>query len=219
MTLAFDPSDDLAQVADGLETVTLARRGSTPGGPGTAITHALRRSMTMREAAASDGRYTVHDVVWHLPVAELVEPPRLGDMIQSGDGRQWTVLEVRGATLAARWRCTTRSLAVVYGLDNTITILQATYVKGDGGAAEATWLTWRTGVRARIQPDQSSIASQHEARQTTTRCKIFIEEQLALDQTHRIEGPDGTIYKVLGVTCAERLGELQTIEAESTPWP
>ena len=72
---------------------------------------------------------------------------------------------------------------------------------------------------ARIQPDQSGIASQHEARRTTTRCKIFIEEQLALDQTHRIEGPDGTIYKVLGVTGAERLGELQTIEAESTPWP
>ena len=66
---------------------------------------------------------------------------------------------------------------MVYGLDDTITILQATYVKGDGGAAEATWLPWRTGVRARIQPVQSGIASQHEARQTITRCKIFIEER------------------------------------------
>ena len=44
MTLAFDPTNDLAQVADGLETVTLPRRGSTPGGPGTTITHALRRA-------------------------------------------------------------------------------------------------------------------------------------------------------------------------------
>ena len=58
MTLAFDPSNDLVQVADGLEAVTLRRRGSTPGGPGTTIAHALRRSVSTREAAASDGRYT-----------------------------------------------------------------------------------------------------------------------------------------------------------------
>ena len=31
MTLDFDPSNDLADVADGTETVTLLRRGSTPG--------------------------------------------------------------------------------------------------------------------------------------------------------------------------------------------
>jgi hypothetical protein len=219
MTLAFDPSDDMAQAADGLEAVTLRRRGSTPGSPGTTIAHALRRNVSLREAAASAGHYTTSDVTWHLPVAELDEAPRLGDLICGGDGRHWTVLEVRSTTLGTRWRCTARSLAVVYGLDDVITILKATYVMGDCGAAEATWLTWRTGVRARIQPVQSSVGSQHEARRTTTRYQIFMEGELALDQTHRILGPDGTIYKVLGTSGAERLGELQTIEAETTPWP
>ncbi len=219
MTRDCDLSDDLGRIADGLEAVTLARRGSTPGGTPAAIAHALRRSVSMREAAASDGRYTTADVTWHLPVAELGQSPRLGDLIRSGDGRQWTVLEVRLTTLGTRWRCTTRSLAVVYGLDDTITILKATYVQGEGGAAEATWIPWRTGVRARIQPVQSRPGSQHESRQTITRCQIFVEDELALNPTHRIAGPDGTIYKVLGVTGAERLGELQTIEAEVTPWP
>jgi hypothetical protein len=219
MTRDFDPSDDLGRIADGLEAVTLARRGSTPGGAPAPIAHALRRSVSMREAAASDGRYTAADVTWHLPVAELAQSPRLGDLIRSGDGRQWTVLEVRLTTLGTRWRCTTRSLAVVYGLDDTITILKAAYVQGAGGAAEATWLPWKTGVRARIQPLRSSPGGQHESRQVIARCQIFVEEELALSPAHRIAGPDGTIYKVLGVTAAERLGELQTIEAEVTPWP
>ncbi len=219
MTLAFDPSDELAQIADGLEAVTLARRGSTPGGAAATIAHALRRAVSVREAAASDGRYTAGDVTWHLPVAELAAAPRLGDLVRSGEGRQWTVLEVRLTTLGTRWRCTTRSLAVVYGLDDTITILKPTYVQGTGGAAEATWLPWRTGVRARIQPVRSTPGSQHESRQKITRCQIFVEEEFALDPTHRIAAADGTIYKILSVVGAERLGELQTIEAETTPWP
>ena len=38
MTLAFDPSDDLARVADGLQSVTLTRPGSSAT---TAISDAL----------------------------------------------------------------------------------------------------------------------------------------------------------------------------------
>ncbi len=219
MTLAFDPSDDLVLIADGLETATLRRRGSLPGGPGERITRALRRRVTTREAAASDGRYTTSDVVWRLPTADLPEPPRPGDVIAGGDGRQWTVLETQRAGLDAGWRCAARSLALVYGLDDAVAILQATYAKGPGGAAEPTWIPWRTGVRARIQPVQSQPESRHESRQMTAKFLIFVEEELALDQTHRIEGPDGAIYKILAVRGAERLGELPTIEAELTPWP
>ena len=129
------------------------------------------------------------------------------------------MLEVQCTTLGTRWRCLSRSLAVVYGLDDAVTILKATYAKGAGGAAEPTWLTWKTGVRARIQPVESRTGSQHEALQSVTRCQIFIEEEIPLDQTHRIQASDGAIYKVLGVRDAERIGELQVIDAEATPWP
>jgi hypothetical protein len=216
--MSLDPSDDFSAVCDGLETVTLCRRGSTPGDPGTVVAHALSSGVTMREAAASSGRYTASDVTWHLPVAELPDAPRLGDLIVGGQ-RRWTVLEVQRTTLGTRWRCIARSLAVVYGLDDTVTILKATYGKGTGGAAEATWFPWKTGVRARIQPVESRTGSRHEALQSVTRFQIFVEEELALDQSHRILAADGRIYKVLGVRGAERIGELQTIDAESTPWP
>ena len=78
----FDPSNDLASVADGTEAVTLLRRGRTPGDAGTVIAHALRRSITAGEAAIiasgdvhkqvpSGGQQLADDLVWHLPVAEL----------------------------------------------------------------------------------------------------------------------------------------------------
>ncbi len=219
MTPSPDSVCDLAQVADGLEAVTLRRRGSSPAAPGAVIGHALRRAVTTREAAASDGHYTASDVTWHLPVAELPAAPRLGDVLCDAAGRRWTVLDVAGTTLGSRWRCAARSLAVVYGLDDTISVLQAVYTPGAGGAAVPAWQVWLTGIRARIQPVAAQSDVLHAAWQTVTRYRIFVEQTLSLDHTHRIRGPDGTVYKILGATAAELIGELESIEAEVTPWP
>jgi len=219
MTLDFDPAADFAEVIDGTETVTLLRRGNTPGSPGTAVAGALRRAVTTREAAQTGGRYTASDVTWHLPVEELGDAPAVGDLLSDGQGRRWTILEVTLATRRTRWRCTARDLAVVYGLDDTVAILKASYVKDEGGAAEPTWRPWKTGIRARIQPAEAKTATEHRARQTARQFRIFVEEDLLLDHTHRIRGPDGTIYKVTGTSGGQRIGELQTIHSEVTPWP
>jgi len=216
---SFDPSTDFANIADGTESVTVCRRGSTPGSPGTTVSHALRRTVTMREAAESHGSYTASDVIWHLPAEELADAPRLGDVVLDADGRRWTILEVQSAALGTRWRCAARNLAVVYGLDDTITILKATYVKDDGGAAEPLWRPWKTGVRARIQPVAAQAGTKHRARQTVVRYRIFLEEDLALDHTHRIQGPDAAVYQVVATQGAERIGEPQTIEAKISPCP
>jgi hypothetical protein len=211
----FDPSADFAQVTDGSEPVTLHRRGSTPGSPGVAVAHGLRRAMTVRDVARSNGRYTASDVAWHLPCAELGDAPALGDVIADSQGRRWTILDVQLATQQTRWRCMAREPAIVYGLDDTITILKATFDKGDGGAAQATWQPWKTGVRARIQPMATEIATAHAARQATTQYRIFLAEDVALDHTHRIQGPDGTLYRITRISGAEQLGELQTVETET----
>ena len=217
MSLNFDPSADLTAVGDGAETVTLLRRGSTPGDGGTVIAHALRRAITAGQAAivnrgdvrkyvVSGGLYTAVDLVWHLPVAELPESPRLGDVILDGDDQRWTILTVKRATLGARWRCETRNVSVAFGLDDTISILKA--------VGESSWRTWRTGVRARIQPIETKIDADDVTPSTTTRYRIFVEEDLKLDHTCCIRGADGTIYSVTGAIGAERIGELQVIEVE-----
>lgn len=213
----LNPSDDFIDLADGTEPVALLRRGSTPGEGGTAIAHALRRAITAGQAAlvnrgdvrklvASDGRYAAADLVWHLPTAELAEAPRLGDAILDCDGRRWTILTVKKAALGARWRCETRDVSVAYGLDDTISVLKL--------VGESQWRTWLTGIRARIQPIETKIDADGESPSTTTRYRIFVEEDLELDHTCTIRGADGTIYSVTVAIGAERIGELQVIEAE-----
>ena len=224
MAVNFDPDDDFADVVDGLETVTLRRRGSSTQ---TVVTHTLRRAVDTREARvrnlyntwkspASSGRHAASDVTWHLPSEQLSDAPRLGDLIIDGDGQRWTILDVQLATLRTRWQCITRDLAVVYGLDDTVIILKATYVKGDGGAAEPSWHPWKTGIRARVQPAEVAVGTEHQARRTTRRVQIFVEEDVALDHTHRIQGPDGTVYKIHGSTGTQRIDQVQTVDAEVT---
>ena len=221
MSTDFDPSDDLTDVADGLETVTLLRRGSTTGTAGTVISHALRRAMSAAEAAMvtrgdvrkknvpSSGQHTAAAVVWHLPVAELTAAPRLGDVILDGQGQRWTILIVKHTTLGARWRCETRDVAVAFGLDDTISVL-----KPLSGTSGPPWRTWRTGVRARIQPIETKIATSGETTTTTNRYRIFVEENLDVDHTYCIRGADGTHYSITGAIGAERIGELQVIEVQ-----
>jgi hypothetical protein len=60
----------------------------------------------------------------------------------------------------------------------------------------------------------SSFYGDSELPSTTARYRIFVEENIALDHTCRIRGPDGTIYTITGALGAERIGELQVIEAE-----
>ena len=224
MTLNFDPSADFARAIDGAESVTLRRRGADPGSSGTIVAHALRRALHTHQSQArsrqntwktvpSGGHYTAGDLVWHLPAEELSEPPRPGDVIVDASNRRFTILEIREATLRSRWQCFARNLAVAYGLDDAVCILKAVYAKGDGGAAETTWRTWKTGVRARIQPVAADATAASGARQTIARYQIFLEEDAALDPTHLIRGPDGTFYKIQSAAGAGRIDELQTVDA------
>ena len=218
----FDPSDDLANVADGTETVTLLRRGRTPGDAGTVIAHALRRAITAGEAAIintgdirkqtpSGGQQLADDLVWHLPVAELPDAPRLGDRILDGDGRRWTILTVKLATLGVRWRCEARDIAIATGLDDAISVQRTV-----GNSSPPIWQTWKTGIRARIQPVSTTVNSTGETPSTTKRYRIFLEENLDLDHTCRIRGADGTIYTILNSTGSDQIGGLQVVEVEKS---
>ena len=62
----------------------------------------MRRAITAGEAAIvatgdvhkvvpGEGQQLADDLVWHLPVAELPEAPRLGDVILDGAGHRWTI--------------------------------------------------------------------------------------------------------------------------------
>jgi head-tail adaptor len=215
MSPTFDPSSDLAAVADGLEPVTVLRRGTSDA---LAIAHALRRQVTTQEAAASDGHYTQADVRWWLPQAECGVQPALGDTLADSAGTRWTVIETAESRPTGRWQCTCRNLAIVHALDDTITVEKVMLSKDPQGAVVKTWATWQTGIRARIQPAAAQMPTEQGLQYTLRKFVIFIAEELPLDHTHRIRAADGTTYKITGWTRAQRIGELQTIDAEVTPW-
>ena len=209
MTLSFDPGDDFAEVTDALEPVTLTRQGSSTTSE---VTGALRRVLTTAEARASQGNFTTSDVAWHLPGDEPDAPPRLGDVIVDADGRRWTVLAVQQTTLGGRRRCVCRDLAIVHKLDAYVDIEKATYAKGAGGAEEPTWHTWKTGLRARIQPVEAEVDDAHQQRVTSAKYTVFLADAVTLDHTHRIKGPDATVYRVTGYRKADRIDALTEID-------
>ncbi len=137
-------------------------------------------------------------------------------MILDGDSQRWTILEVTCATLGVRWRCETKNVTVAFGLDDTISVLKAAGTSGGAGSGETTWRTWRTGVRARIQPIETTITNIAGTAATSTSYRIFVEENLDLDHTCCIRGPDGTLYTITRSIGAERIGELQVIEVQRT---
>jgi len=205
----FDPTDDFANTSDGLTSVTLIRPG---GSASTEVNHALRRPVRTREAEKSGGCYTASDVTWHLPASELSGAPRPGDVIVDAEGQRWTVLDVTETTLGARWRCVSRNLAVAHGLDEYVDVEKAAYAKGVGGADEPTWHTWRTGLRAKIQPAQTLVRQEHQRQLTTAGFTVFLLEDVGVDHTCRIKGSDGTVYRVVGYRKADRIDALVEID-------
>jgi hypothetical protein len=210
MSDLLDVQTDFAIVADRLEPVTLERRD----GASVPLAGALRRAVTTREAAISDGKYTSGDVRWHLSAAELAKPPRLGDRIIDGGDQSWTILELRLATCGSRFECVTRNLAIAAGLDTLISIRRDLVVKGVNGAAERSWQSYRTNVRARIQEQTAERSEQHGRQSGVVTAKIYLAEQIPVDNGFQIVAADGTTYEVTGYESPDEIGRLFVINAE-----
>jgi hypothetical protein len=210
MSGQLDAQTDFATIADGLEPVTLVRRD----GRSTPLAGALRRAVTIREAAASDGRYTAADVRWHLAASELDAPPQLGDRIVDGEGEQWTILHMRLATCGSRFECIARNLAIAAGLDTMVTIRLERITKGPSGAAERYWDDYRRGVRAKIQEQAAARSAQHGRQSGVVTAKIYVAEQIEVDNSFQIVAYDGTTYEVIGFESPDEIGKLFVITAE-----
>jgi hypothetical protein len=206
----FDPQADFAQVVDALQPVALRR---CDGSGTTALSGALRRAVATREAAASDGKYTTSDVHWHIAAAELTVPPRLGDQIVDQSGENWTILETQLATCGSRWNCTARNLAIAGGLNSYVTILREVATKGESGAAELTFVPFVSAVQARIQELSATRSEQHGRQSGVVTAKVYLAEQILVDNGDRVQAADGTMYEITGYESADSITSLFTINA------
>jgi head-tail adaptor len=206
--------DDLEHF-DGLEPVQLfAPQATTPVG----VNAALRRRVSVQEAAASNGAYVETDLKWHLSTREIDAAPEVGATIRDVHGGDWTVLRVEGHAAAGSWKCWCRNVAISARLEQRITIQRAVWRAAASGAPQAHWIDLQTDVPARIQPLAVAVEVRHAHRTARVTHHIFIAEPLSIDDQHRVVY-EGSVYHVVGSETSQRIDRLMTILAEQSPWP
>jgi len=216
MTIALNVATDFVDVVDGLEAVTFLERG---GGTTQAITKALRRQISRREAEASNGKYQASDTIWHVSQTELASQPQPGATITDGEGTIWTALESSRDTLTSRWRCVCRNLAIAAGLDQLITIQKANWQAGRGGDAQPNYSDWKLNVPASIQPMDAAINGDNQLRHADTRYSIRLAVDHEITADHRVKDVDGNVYKIESFADKEQLGQFMVLVARRVPWP
>lgn len=198
---------DFVSIADNLKMVTVDSSD---------VANVLRRAVTTKEAAASGGKYTTSDTVFHVASAELSAPPKLGTVIADDDG-EWTVVSVAWQTFTQRWRCIATQLAIESGL--TVTIQSVTFAKGATGALEPTWSTLAADVPAKIQIESTEAGVENQNRTETTTATVYFASDPNLAPSYRIIASDGMVLKVLRWEGFNELDRLFQATCEVSKWP
>lgn len=182
------------------------------------VSTALRLPVSNRERLASQGVYTSLDRMWCLPGPLLSgHTPIPGDQILDADEVSWTILEISGySELTDTHNCLTRNLVLANGLTDSIDIETATVTQTATGAKINTWATKYSGIRCRMQPEQTEDMDGRGKKATQIRYLIPVERQI---DPRNSAGDWGRVkfgsqyLEITGYKQSERIDELPIIEA------
>ena len=175
--------------------------------------------MTLAEAEASQGRYTSANVVWHWPVALLIESPRLGDQVVDAAGTVWTVLEVQQATVGTRWRCLDEKPGVGRRAE-FVHHDRAGRVRQERGRLLEPPLDRGMVRRVGTDPARPRTAARRPG-PASNRPPLSDHGRrgAAVDSTHRVLAADGSAYRIVGVERSERIDQLPVLLTDARrPW-
>ncbi len=205
MSVAFDPSDEFAQWADGLENVTLRRRDS---GETVAITVALRRDALAQEAQPSAGAARQTDTVWHLQLPTGESPPELGDVVIDARKYHWTIQQTEELSLLGRWKCAARELRVAFGCADHVDVQRAVWDDLGSGPEIVSWSYVYTALPVKIQPEETLVSDTSITPTSTVRFHIILGEAFPLQPDDRFVAADGAIYRLESIEQADRIDVL-----------
>jgi len=205
MVSDINAEGDFTQLAEGLESVELRRRG---GSDKVAISFARQLDSVSTEANASDGLAQQADAVWHLQMPSGESAPRVGDVVVDGMGGRWTVLETQELSLLGRWRCTTRELSVAYGCLDRVDIERAVWGDLGSGPVIVDWSYAFTALPVKIQPDEIVVDDTASPSVTKSFFQIILSESILLQPDDRFVAEDGTVYLLQSYEGAERIDRL-----------
>jgi hypothetical protein len=212
-------SDSLALdylLVDEAEAVTFRSRGAGATYTDTRVAVAWRQNLSSQEVEASRGAYTRSDKKLHLPKRLLTTRPKPADVVRTASDGDFTVLEV-GESLGLRtWDLTCRSLAIVGGLGDLLTVERPTYAVDAAGVRKPSWSAAYVGIPCRLQPIMTDEAAERGLVGPATRYDLFVDRDLAVTTEDRALVA-GVYYEVRRYRRAERLGELPALEVELVP--
>lgn len=206
MVAGFDISEDFAQITDWLKPVAV---------DGVMVQNSLRRAIRSKEAAASGGKYTTSDVMFHLDRAEIDERPLFGRSIMDEDGC-WTILGVDLETLANRWKCTCRQLKIECPC--MVSIQRASFAKSQSGAMEPTWTTIAEDVPAKIEIESTEIEADRSNRTLRQNAFVYFAQDQGLQPADRIIDGQVTL-KVISWDGIDSIEQLFRARCEVSKWP
>lgn len=205
MSVDLDVSSDFNTILDGFEAVTLKRRDSADT---VVVPKAWRYSSQTEEAVSGVSDVARSDVVWQFAWDDAAVEPAIGDKIIDGSGLCWTILSIDKLGAKTRFRCLSRNLYLVHGLNNRVDIQQAIWHDLGFGPEIVGWSTLRSAVPARIQPDRVTVDTEAAPPASTAKYWVVLDDELELDHNHRVVGTDGAVYQVIEYAQAERIDVL-----------
>lgn len=205
MTVEWNTEGDFSAIVDAAEPLVLVRQGTTTE---LAIAKAWRYSRTVGEVHATGGAARQDDVIWQFEWNPSEPFPSPGDRLIDSDDNHWAVLAVEPTQGNTRLRCTARDMRMAYGLDALVNVEQAVWEDLGGGLEITGWTLYRPSVHARIQPEAVTVDEETSPVSSMETFKVYFEESIPLDHNHRLVAGDGTAYRLLSYTQADRIDVL-----------
>ena len=205
MTIKIDFSNDLAQIANQLETVTLRRADSTQQWT---VVGALGRRGATQESEPSGGTVLKDDAVWHLPIEQSGVQPRLGDIVIDQQGNRWTILEAQHLTQLGRWKCTTRELRIAHGCHDLVDVDRPVWGDLGAGPVIVAWTRICSALPVKIQPDKLTMDASTTPPTKHLAYRIVLSESIPLEPDDRLTATEGTSFRVKSVQQANRIDVL-----------
>ncbi len=197
------------------QSVAAASRTSYP------IATAVRLTKSAKERAPSNAAYVGADLQWLVSGTLLPVPPKPGDQIQDAAGVLWTVQTADYEVLDKQYLLDCLNLAIVYQLQDTITIERPTISYDGSGVRVKTWpptggSTPYQNLAARVQPLDASLVDERGLRGLAVTHACIVSQQVSVTNEDRIN-LGGVYYEIRGYHNPARVDELPVIDAELVP--
>ena len=213
----MDFSDEILNIADALERVTLERFGSDTV---YATDGALKRKPRLRDETTINRIVPQSWCHWILPQRDIPSMPRLGDEIVDADGRRWLVHAVDESSVNRLWKCVSYSFEYSFELDDFVDIFKRESVKSAAGTLEHRWVLRLAGVAIKYAnetvtaaADNISISDANISGKTT---RIVVARNcIDLTPSDRMRFPGGIIYGIVRYHLPKHKNEWIEIELET----